>query len=272
MVNMANGLMTVRLPARFLSVGQCVAHDGWIHPDRKLNSSVLIVVDRGRFGMDIGAEQVILTRRQAVVLPESVRHAGFHMEGEEAPVYYWAHFENGRGSQDSAVNLDASVHDLSESAFNRLVTCFHELISESSVNRDPQICDYMLSVLLLELRRDRCETPRTAVANRMIEYIRLHCYEKLTLGDLSYVLGYSEDYLSRLFHEYADCSFRQYIHRLRMQRATRELLSSSKTVQQIAAECGYGNAKFFSTVFMQCEGISPSAYRNMYGSIHQNNN
>ena len=83
-------------------------------------------------------------------------------------------------------------------------------------------------------------------------------------------LGYTEDYLSRLFHENANCSFRQYLHRLRMDRAKRELLSGVKTIQQIAGECGYSNSKFFSTVFLKCEGLSPSEYRNLYGTQHQN--
>lgn len=269
---MGNGSMAVQLPARFQSVGQCVAHKGWLHPDRLLGSSVLIVVDRGRFGISIGTERFILTRRQAVLLPQGVRHAGFHVDGAEAPVYYWVHFENGSGGREGVVNLGASVIDLSEEAFDRLATCFHQLINEYSLNTDhPLIRDYMLSVLLLELHRDRRETPRAAATNRMLEYIRLHCFERLTLRDLSMALGYSEDYLSRLFHDSVNCPFKQYVHRLRMQRATRELLSSAKTIQEIAAECGYGNAKFFSTAFMKCEGISPSAYRNMYGGIHQNN-
>ena len=38
---------TVRLPARFLSVGQCVAREGWVHPERVLDSSVLIAVSVG---------------------------------------------------------------------------------------------------------------------------------------------------------------------------------------------------------------------------------
>ena len=89
----------------------------------------------------------------------------------------------------------------------------------------------------------------------MLEYIRLHCYEKLTLQDLSRALGYSEDYLSRLFHESARCSFRSYVHQLRLARAKRELLGSVKSIQQIAESCGYSNAKFFSTVFLKQEGV-----------------
>lgn len=264
-------MLAIRLPARFLSVGQCVARDGWVHPDRTLDSSVLIVVERGRFGLAVGGERHVLGPGMALLLPEGVRHAGFCLEGGDAPTYYWAHFEGGAGGE-SAVRLPAAPVALSDLAFNRLATRFHHLINESSVDQGHSLlCDYMISVLLLELQREGRETPCAAVANRMLEYVRLHCYERLTLCDLSRALGYSEDYLSRLFHEQVACSFRQYIHRLRMQRATKELLGSVKTIQQIAAECGYNNAKFFSTAFMKYEGISPSAYRNMYGGLHQNN-
>lgn len=264
--------LTVRLPARFLSVGQCVARDGWVHPDRTLDSSVLIVVERGRFALAVGSERYVLGPGQALILPRGIRHAGFPVENAEAPTYYWAHFESGESGGESAVRLPAAPVELTEMAFNRLATRFHQLINENSVNSGHSLlCDYMISVLLLELQREGGEAPRAAVANRMLEYVRLHCFERLTLCDLSCALGYSEDYLSRLFHEQVACSFRQYIHRLRMQRATKELLGSVKTIQQIAAECGYNNAKFFSTAFMKYEGISPSAYRNMYGGLHQNN-
>ena len=263
---------TVRLPARFLSVGQCVAREGWVHPERILDSSVLIVTERGRFGIEVGGQRFVLGPRQSLLLPEGIGHAGFRPEGEEAPVYYWVHFRDGADGRGNAVTLGASPVDLSEMTYNRLATCFHQLINENSMNQAHSLLsDYMISVLLLEIQRENQQMPKAAVANRMLEYIRLHCFEKLALSDLSAALGYSEDYLSRLFHEHVKCSFRQYIHRLRMQRATKELLSSVKTIQQIAAECGYNNAKFFSTAFMKCEGISPSAYRNMYGGLHQNN-
>lgn len=264
--------MTIRLPARFLSVGQCVAHEGWLHPARTLDSAVLIVVEQGRFGMTVGQRQFALEAKQAVLLPAGIAHAGVRVEGEEAPRYYWTHFREGADAGGNRIELGLMPICLSEMTYNRLASGFHQLISESSVaGENAVICDYMLSLLLLEAQRGDREAPRTAVANRMFEYIRLHCFDRLTLSDLSRELGYSEDYLSRLFHEYADCSYRQYIHRLRMSRAKKELLSGTKSIQQIAVECGYSNAKFFSTVFMKHEGVTPSDYRNMYGGIHQNN-
>lgn len=262
----------LRLPVRFVSAGQFEAPGGWLHPDRVLNTGVVIVVERGCFGMVVNARRYTVQAGQALLLPAGQRHFGMPAEGAEPPAYYWAHFEDGGAAQGDALAFDALQIDLSDTAFNRLVFEFHQLINESSADRGAStICDYMLSILLLELRQAAREAPRTAVANRMLEYIRLHCYEKLTLRDVAGALGYTEDYLSRLFHESARCSFRQYIHRMRMQRAKRELLSGVKTIQQIAVECGYSNPKFFSTVFMKSEGMPPSAFRNLYSGQHQNN-
>lgn len=264
--------MTIQLPARFLSVGQCVAREGWRHPARTLDSAVLIVVEDGRFGLTVGERRFALEANQAALLPAGIPHAGVRIEGEISPKYYWAHFREGVGAPENRVEIGLAPVRLSEMAYNRLASGFHQLINECSVAAEnATIRDYMLSLLLLEVQRGDREAPRTAIANRMFEYIRLHCFEKLTLSDLSRELGYSEDYLSRLFHEYADCSYRQYIHQLRMSRAKRELLSGTKSIQQIAVACGYSNAKFFSTVFMKNEGVTPSDYRNMYGGIHQNN-
>ena len=261
----------IRLPARFQSAGQCVAYEGWVHPARLLNSTVLIVVKAGCFGLRVNQREYRLNARQAFLLPAGIAHRGFHFEGEEAPNYYWAHFEDGAVQSGSRVRFEGLAMVLTEDLYNRLVIGFHQLINESRQSgRSAEICDYSLSVMLLELQRGSRDLPRNAVASRMLEYMRLHCFEKLSLSDLSRELGYTEDYLSRLFHEYVDCSFRQYLHRLRMARAKRELLSSVKTIQQIAAECGYGNSKFFSTVFLKCEGMSPSEYRNLYGTQHQN--
>lgn len=264
--------MTVRIPARFASAGQFVAQPCWTHPRRVLETTVLIVVERGRFGIAVDGRAHVLGANQALLLPAGLAHGGFHCDGEVAPRYYWAHFEDGEGAGGQALRLGLGPIELTDIAFSRVANGFHQLLNENSLpSAEGLLCDYMLSMILLELQREDRQTQKTAVANRMLEYIRLHCYEKLTLQDLSRALGYSEDYLSRLFHESARCSFRSYVHQLRLARAKRELLGSVKSIQQIAEACGYSNAKFFSTVFLKQEGVTPSAYRNLYGGLHQNN-
>ena len=265
--------MTIQLPATLLTVGQFVAREGWVHPGRTLDSSVLIVNDSGRFTLRVGGERFEIGPRQTVILPAEVYHEGVATPGDAPPVYYWAHFRDGVPDERHRIEVSACSEALAESAHNRVVALFHQLINEKSTGMGmPLACDYLLSLLFLELTDERQGDPRAALFNRMSEYIRLHCREKLTLADLSKAFGYSEDYLSRLFHANVRCSFRQYIHQLRLLRAKKQLLSTVDSIQEIAADCGYSNAKFFSTVFLKYEGVTPSAYRNLYGGLHQNQN
>lgn len=260
----------VNLPARFVSAGRTVTGPGWIHPRRRLNTHLLIAVKQGRFGLAAEGRKYVLSAGQAFLLPSGLELCGFHAEREEPPVYYWACFEDDSLSGRDPGSQDALSADLPDQVFDRVISGFHYLISRSSaVKGHSELCDYLFSVILLEMQQEETEKPRAAVVDRMMEYIRLHCFEKLDWHDLSLALGYTEDYLSRQFHHQMNCSFRQYIHLLRMDRARRELLSSEKPVQQIAEECGYSNAKFFSTVFMKYEGLSPSAYRNRFSRIQQ---
>lgn len=263
--------MMIHLPARFLSAGQYVARKGWIYPEQTLDSAIALVVESGRFGIRVNQQRFILEPRQALLIPSGVEHAGFRVESDGAPVYYWAHFESRYAGEDP-IMLDISPVVLPEMVYNRLICRYHQLMNANHLSSgSAMICDYTLSLLLLEWQGEREEAQRPAVVERMFEFIRVHCYERLTLCDLSRALGYSEDYLSRLFHEYANCSFRQYINQLRITRAKRELLGGVKTIQQIAINCGYSNARFFSTMFMKMEGVSPTVYRNMFSGIHQNN-
>ena len=256
-------MLSVGLPVRFLSAGQCFEPGCWNQSPPAPRSSLLIVRDAGPGGKAPPSP----SRGQALFLPSGcgVLPEGFGAGGPAR--YFWLRFQSAGPSAATQVRLSLFPVPLGESAFNRFSYGFHQLVGAGAgLSASSDLCDYMLSVLLLSLREAEPPAPRNAVAARMLDYIRLHCCEPLTLPDVSRALGYSEDYLSRLLHQHVSCSFRQYIHRLRMQRAKKELLSGVKSVQEIAEECGYSNAKFFSTSFLKCEGIAPSAYRNLYAS------
>ena len=230
---MANELFSVSLPARFLSAGRCVVPGGWNAASSVPDAALLILRDAGI------------------------------AEGKKASA------PDSRISLPSATQVHLSLLPVSlhESPFNRFSYGFHQLIRAGrDGGASPDLCDYMLSVLLLSLRDEGRPAAGNAVAARMLDFIHLHCYERLTMPDVARALGYSEDYLSRLLHDQVSCSFRQYIHYLRMQRAKKELVSGSKSIQEIAEECGYSNPKFFSTSFLKCEGLAPSAFRNLYAA------
>ena len=262
---MANEIFSVSLPARFLSAGRCSVPGGWNASGSVPDAALLIVRDAASVSDQKASAP---DSRQVLLLPPggsaAAIPAGFASAGPA--VFLWLRFRSAALPSAAQVHLGLLPLSLHDSAFNRLSYGFHQLIRAGEGSASSDLCDYMLSVLLLSLRDEGCQPPGNAVAARMLDYIRLHCYEHLTMPDVARALGYSEDYLSRLLHDQVSCSFRQYIHRLRMQRAKKELASGVKSIQEIAEECGYSNAKFFSTSFQKCEGLAPSAFRNLYAA------
>jgi len=73
--------------------------------------------------------------------------------------------------------------------------------------------------------------------------------------------GISYSYFSRNFRELTGKSFKNYLNRIRIDHGEQLLLTTSKTVTQIAADCGFNSSTYFTTVFRQLKGISPRILR-----------
>ena len=82
--------------------------------------------------------------------------------------------------------------------------------------------------------------------------------------------GYHEDYLARLFRRNLSCSMKQYIIKMRLAYLKTQLLSTELSLKEIAARAGFAEYKYFLKFFTIHEGMTPTAYRNLYFNIHEN--
>ena len=64
-------------------------------------------------------------------------------------------------------------------------------------------------------------------------------------------------------------SLREYINERRVEEAKRLLLSTTKTVSEIACEVGFENISYFSTVFHKFTGLPPVDWRSTAGGTRQ---
>ncbi len=99
-----------------------------------------------------------------------------------------------------------------------------------------------------------------------IRFIHEHYREPLTLADIANVLTCSEGHLSRLFKSRLSISPMQYLNQVRMKRASRILLLTDASMQEIAESTGFPDAHSFSRSFRKTIGISPAHYRNKYST------
>ena len=71
------------------------------------------------------------------------------------------------------------------------------------------------------------------------------------------------DYLRRLFRQESGVTPLEYMTRLRMKKAEvllRVMQAGEYTMSEVASQCGYANALYFSRVFKKNYGVSPSAF------------
>jgi AraC-like DNA-binding protein len=111
--------------------------------------------------------------------------------------------------------------------------------------------------LLLYRTSDKKQDNRFTKALR---YITEHYDEPLTVRGMAEMSGLSPLYFGDCFRRETGLSFRQYLTSIRLNRAEDMLYSGEYTVNEVAAACGFSDIFYFSKVFKEHRGVSPSHF------------
>ena len=94
-------------------------------------------------------------------------------------------------------------------------------------------------------------------------YINQHYTEDITIDQLLTASGLSKSTLQRDMIDFTGMAPLQYIHDLRMQRATL-LLMSNTPVADVAFAVGYNTLSSFNRHFLQKFGVSPTQWKKQH--------
>lgn len=98
----------------------------------------------------------------------------------------------------------------------------------------------------------------------VVSYLAEHFRQEITLEDLADEFKTSRTYVCKRFKQLFGENFSSYLKRLRVEDAKRLLLESQQEVRDIAFETGFQNAAYFTKVFREQTGTTPSEYRKRY--------
>lgn len=96
-----------------------------------------------------------------------------------------------------------------------------------------------------------------------IDYLQERLLEEIRLDDVAAVAGVHPAHLGRTFRKHYRCSVGQYVRRMRVDRAARELAGSRRPIAEIAAQFGFADQSHFSRVFVKLTGVTPARYRRL---------
>jgi len=105
--------------------------------------------------------------------------------------------------------------------------------------------------------RDRAQ----AFQEPIVEYVKNHFEEEITLNNLSEMTGYSTYYFTRMFKRYFGCTMTEYLTRFRIERSKKLLEEEDCSIGEVAARCGFDSANYFTSCFRSRIGLTPSQYR-----------
>lgn len=71
-------------------------------------------------------------------------------------------------------------------------------------------------------------------------------------------------YFSGLFKKELGVNFSDYLAGLRVEKAKALLKEVDWNISEVAAQVGYGDARYFSKVFSKLVGINPKEYRRLH--------
>ncbi len=94
-----------------------------------------------------------------------------------------------------------------------------------------------------------------------VDFINLHLEEDLTLSQIANRVGYAEYYLSKKFRREMGISVNEYIRKARIERACLLLTTTQDSLQDIADRLHFSTRNYFSVVFREVMGETPTEYR-----------
>lgn len=84
----------------------------------------------------------------------------------------------------------------------------------------------------------------------------------MSLKSISQMFGLSTTYLGKIFKSVKSESFSSFLTSYRLEQSKLALLETNKTINEISSEVGFANSTYYTTVFRNAYGMTPTAFRN----------
>ncbi|MCR5436762.1 MAG: response regulator [Treponema sp.] len=152
--------------------------------------------------------------------------------------------------------------EINESFYSESFDNAFEILSKE--NDIMMLKDYLQKTLLeymtaIASRRTQNENP---IIKKVCAYINDNIAEDISLETMADYVNVSSFYLSKLFKEEMGVTFINFLSDRRLEKSRQMLKNTSKSIKEITAETGYNDQNYFSRLFKNKFGVSPTEFRN----------
>lgn len=180
-----------------------------------------------------------------------------HITYEDNPTYYRA---------EASLMMELAGHYWGDSITKEMniyacLTSFFAKIGEHNINAIPSEGD-----------SNAKNAPLVGRLSNVLDYIDTHYSENITLEEAASIASFSKFYFTRLFKQYTNQTFYDYLSTKRIRAAEQMLIVPNLPITEISLKSGFSSLSSFNRTFKRIKGCSPSEYRSLYtpGSFENN--
>ena len=168
--------------------------------------------------------------------------------------------------------IDRLLGERLSSTGSHAANIIHRLLREMEAADDASVvaAEGLLLELLASLARDAAPSRSSVIppwVREADEIVHESYAARIGLGDVARVVGVAPARLARGYRAGFGISIGERIRQLRMDRATRDLLTSREPLSLIALRAGFYDQSHFTNAFRARFGLTPAQYRLAAGKI-----
>ena len=228
-----------------ISVGNFIHKDGFFNVGPRPYAS-LSFRTKGTGVFEIQGRSITVNEGDILYIPPNTPYKVEYLCSESIV----AHLLN--CNYPEAESISVQGNSSVKSRFEKLLSAWNE---RHSVNHSKAI----LYDILEKISEDKKIAISDTAFAQCVAYINSNfSNSELNIEDISGHGFISVSSLQRKFHEHFEMSPKQYLIRLRMNRALELLIADELSVREIAFSCGFSDEKYFSRAFKNQYGYPPS--------------
>ncbi|MDO5132931.1 MAG: AraC family transcriptional regulator [Eubacteriales bacterium] len=212
---------------------------------------------------DRAAQEYTANENEVVLLDCRAPHRYFCTDSAE---FIWFHFYGNSSIQYAEYLLShggivfsgEQVRGLRQSFTSIYRQAGSAFVNEHLLSRE--ISNILCSLATSQRSASLIQSPVTPALNHINRYYS----EPIDLDEMAKLCMISKPHLIRCFKKELGCTPHDYLLDYRLRQAKELLVSSSRTVEEIAEECGFNSISHFSRAFKGRIGMSPSEYRGLW--------
>ena len=248
----------------------------------------LVYADKGDIICSRDGIEEVLKEGEVLFHKPGVSHA-LKADGKRAPNVFIISFE----CKSEAIRFFEESHLILDSGLLHLIFAIIEegkrtfdspysdpqikkmkLLEKTALGGQQLIKNY-LELLLINLMRNEIESCRSSavflssekfnerISDKVIEFMKAHVSEKLSVSDICATIHYNKSYIFRQFKKTTGYSLMAYFVKLKIQSAKEMLRETKMSILEISDALSFDTANYFSKTFKKHTGYTPSTYRKM---------